>query len=91
MNCQRTRAPRFTPGFELLEDIARTLRVSSENLRECLCPDKAHQVRPFWSWLCSSDFTPAAIAEIRRYVINSVHPDLAHIEAHFDQLLGLKQ
>lgn len=73
MNSHRTRAPEFTPNFELLEDIARTLQVSSESLRERLCPDRAHIVPELWVRVHSHDLSPAALAELCRNITKQNH------------------
>lgn len=77
-----------TPAFEMVEDIARILQVTSDDLRERLCPDRAHQLSRFSNWLRGTSVPPQALPEIRRVIISSNTADLEQIEAHFEHLFG---
>ncbi len=77
-----------TPSFEILEDVARILQVTSDDLRERLCPDQAYQLSGFSNWLRGTSVPPQALPEIRRVIISSKTADLEQIEAHFEHLFG---
>ncbi|MEM9635590.1 MAG: hypothetical protein AAGA50_29980 [Pseudomonadota bacterium] len=88
MNSHRTTVSNSTPCFEVIEDIARMLQVSSVDLRERLCPDRAQQLLAYWLWLKGTSVPPQALHEIRQAIIDSKTPDLEQIETHFEHLFG---
>ncbi|WP_346891525.1 hypothetical protein [uncultured Roseibium sp.] len=86
MDSHRTRASNSTPSYELVEDVARLLQVTSDDLRERLCPDRAQQIPAFCTWLRGASIPPQALPEIRREFMNSRTPDLVQIKARFEHL-----